>query len=85
MSTITSNTQLQREKKSFFQKNLDMIERVGNKLPHPITLFGIFCVAIMVISALCSVLGVSATGELIDRTTNTISEQTITALNLLSR
>ncbi len=85
MSTITSNTQVKKEKKSFFQRNLDMIERVGNKLPHPITLFGLFCVAIMIISAICSIMGVSATGELIDRTTNTISQQTITAVNLLSR
>ena len=85
MSTIVKNVQSQREKKSFFQKNLDMIERVGNNLPHPITLFGLFCLAIMVISAICSVMGVSATGELIDRTTNEISQQTITAVNLLSR
>lgn len=85
MSTITSNTQLKSEKKSFFQKNLDMIERVGNKLPHPITLFGLFCLGIMIISALCSVMGVSATGDLIDRTTNTVSRQTITVVNLLSK
>lgn len=85
MSTIISKTQVKKEKKSFFQRNLDMIERVGNKLPHPITLFGLFCVAIMIISAICSIMGVSATGELIDRTTNTISQQTITAVNLLSR
>ena len=85
MSIIVKNVQSQREKKSFFQKNLDMIERVGNNLPHPITLFGLFCLAIMVISAICSVMGVSATGELIDRTTNEISQQTITAVNLLSR
>ena len=85
MSTIVKNVQSQREKKSFFQKNLDMIERVGNNLPHPITLFGLFCLAIMVISAICSVMWVSATGELIDRTTNEISQQTITAVNLLSR
>lgn len=84
MSTIAKNVQSKREKKSFFQKNLDMIERVGNNLPHPITLFGLFCLAIMVISAICSVMGVSATGELIDRTTNEISQQTITAVNLLS-
>ncbi len=84
MSTIAKNVQSKREKKSFFQKNLDMIERVGNNLPHPITLFGLFCLAIMVISAICSVMEVSATGELIDRTTNEISQQTITAVNLLS-
>lgn len=85
MSTITNNEQVKKEKKNFFQRNLDMIERVGNKLPHPITLFGLFCFAIMITSAICSIMGVSATGELIDRTTNTISQQTITTVNLLSR
>lgn len=82
MSAITKNTQNQNEKKNLFQKSLDMIEIVGNKLPHPITLFGLFCLAIMVISAVCSILGVSASGEL---STNEITMQTIVAVNLLSK
>ncbi|WP_455537987.1 AbgT family transporter [Terrisporobacter sp.] len=86
MSTITNNIKMKSKNKSFFQRNLDTIEKVGNKLPHPITLFGIFCVAIMVISAICSTLGVSATGELIDRANNNqITQQTINVVNLLSR
>ena len=86
MSAITNNTTVQKENKSFFQKNLDVIEKVGNKLPHPITLFGMFCVAIMIISAICSMMGVSATGELIDRANNNqIALQTVNVINLLSR
>lgn len=86
MSAITNNTTVQKENKSFFQKNLDVIEKVGNKLPHPITLFGMFCVAIMIISAICSMMGVSATGELIDRSNNNqIALQTVNVINLLSR
>ena len=30
MSAITNNTTVQKENKSFFQKNLDVIEKVGN-------------------------------------------------------
>lgn len=85
MSTIVNDVKVKNEKKSFFQRNLDTIERVGNKLPHPITLFGIFCLAIMIISAIAAGVGLSSTGELIDRTTNEVSLQTIKAVSLLSR
>ncbi|SCG97647.1 MULTISPECIES: AbgT family transporter [unclassified Romboutsia] len=73
------------EKKSVFQKCLDGIEVVGNKLPHPITLFALFCVAIMIISAVAAGVGLSAEGELINRATNEVEFQTITAVSLLSR
>ncbi len=73
------------EKKSVFQKCLDGIEVVGNKLPHPITLFALFCAAIMIISAVAAGVGLSAEGELINRATNEVEFQTITAVSLLSR
>lgn len=38
---------------------LNAIERVGNKLPHPITLFAIFSLLVVVLSALLASLGVS--------------------------
>lgn len=47
------------EKKGFIMRSLDWIERVGNKLPHPITLFFIFAGLVVVSSALFSYLGVS--------------------------
>ncbi|MEG1311722.1 MAG: AbgT family transporter [Romboutsia sp.] len=71
--------------KNLFGKCLDGIEIVGNKLPHPIALFGLFCLAIMVISAVAAATGLSVEGELINRTTNTLEEQTITAISLLSK
>ena len=74
-----------KRKPSVFNRILNGIERVGNKLPHPITLFGIFALAIILISALCSWLGVSATGELIDSHTLETTTQTVTAVSLLSR
>ena len=40
--------------------SLDSIERVGNKLPDPITLFLGLAVVVVIISAICSMLGVTA-------------------------
>ncbi|RDY29512.1 AbgT family transporter [Romboutsia weinsteinii] len=73
------------KKKNLFQKCLDGIEIVGNKLPHPVALFSIFCLAIMIISAVAAASGLSVEGELINRTTNKLELQTITAVSLLSR
>lgn len=46
---------------------LGAIERVGNKLPHPATLFAMFAFAIIIISGIAAWLDVSAvhpgTGE----------------------
>lgn len=68
-----------------FNKFLNGVEKVGNKLPHPITLFGILCLGIIILSAILSKFGITATGELINRTTLELEEQTITVVSLLSR
>ncbi|GAA5646386.1 MULTISPECIES: AbgT family transporter [Vibrio] len=39
-------------KKSLFTRFLDSVEYLGNLLPHPITLFAIFCVAILISSGI---------------------------------
>ncbi|MBU8893902.1 MAG: AbgT family transporter [Bacteroidales bacterium] len=56
---------------------LNGVEKVGNALPHPATLFGIFALSVLLLSALFSILGASAihpgTGEVYE------------AINLLSR
>ncbi|AOT68970.1 AbgT family transporter [Geosporobacter ferrireducens] len=38
------------EKKTFFYRILDGVERAGNKLPHPFTLFILLCAAVIAIS-----------------------------------
>jgi aminobenzoyl-glutamate transport protein len=45
-------------KKGFILRSLDVIERVGNKLPHPVTLFAIFSVMVVLLSAVFSSMGV---------------------------
>ena len=52
-STIPETGKKNKKKKdrpSFFLRSLDTIETVGNKMPHPATLFALFVLAIMVIS-----------------------------------
>lgn len=64
-------------KNSFFERMLSAIERAGNKLPDPTSLFIILASSVVVISGICAVAGVSAihpgTGE------------TLTVMNLLSK
>ena len=49
-----------KEKVGMLDRILDSIERVGNKLPDPITLFLGLAVVVVIISAICSMLGVTA-------------------------
>lgn len=71
-------------KVSLLNRWLNGIERVGNKLPHPISLFAILVVAVVLISALCEMLGVSATGELVNRSKGIVEVQTVNAVSLLN-
>ncbi|MFC4737835.1 AbgT family transporter [Bacillus daqingensis] len=49
----------EKKKKGFFQKFLDGIEIAGNKLPHPVTIFAILALLVIVASAIISAIGVS--------------------------
>jgi aminobenzoyl-glutamate transport protein len=45
---------------SLFQKSLDFIEMVGNALPHPASIFALLAFLIIIVSAVCAYLGISA-------------------------
>ena len=70
-------------KVSLYNRCLNGIERAGNALPHPIILFAIFALAVVVISAICAAAGVSATGDLISG--GELKETTVTAVSLLTK
>lgn len=75
-------------KVSLYNRWLNGIEVIGNKLPHPIALFAALAGIIVVISAICSALGVSATGELIVKLedgTSALQETTVTTVSLLTK
>lgn len=75
----------QKKKVSIFARMLGAIENFGNRLPHPITLFAVLTLGIMLLSWVCALCGVSATGEIIDPATMEVGSQTVTAVSLLSR
>ena len=62
---------------------LNIIEKIGNQLPHPITLFSAFSVVIVVLSAVLEKVGVSATGELISG--SGMKETTVVVRSMLTR
>ena len=72
-----------KQKVSLYNRCLNGIEKVGNALPHPVVLFAILALAIVVISAICDALGVSATGELVSG--GKLQETTVNVVSLLTR
>ncbi len=70
------------KKKGLFNKFLDVIEVVGNKLPHPVTLFAIFGLAVIIISAIAAKAGVSVEFEkFVD---GKLTKETVYAVSLLT-
>lgn len=61
---------------SLFQRLLNGIERVGNALPNPTTLFAALAVAVVLLSWVCSRLGVAVI--------HPVTGQTVAAVNLLN-
>ena len=49
-----------RKDKSLFLRVLDGIERVGNSLPHPVSLFAIFVIIVMIVSDVVARLNITA-------------------------
>ena len=46
------------KKKGILQRSLDRVEWIGNKLPHPVTLFALLALIVVVLSAIISQFGV---------------------------
>ena len=68
--------------KSYFNKFLDLVENGGNKLPHPVTLFVVMALVVVIISALAASAGLEASYE---RVVNGKAETvTVKAISLLT-
>ena len=79
-----SNSVEVKQKVSFLNRFLNAVEIIGNKLPHPIVLFGIFAIVVVVLSGLCSSMGFSESGYLVNRKTGGVELQTIKVISLLN-
>ncbi len=58
------NAQAAIERKSFMDRLLDTVERIGNKVPHPVLMFSYLILGVIVLSAVLSLLGVSVTEQI---------------------
>ena len=70
--------------KSFLQKLLDGVERVGNKVPHPAVIFFILSGLVIVLSHLLYLLGTSVDYEVVNPQTHQLDHATATVNSLLS-
>ncbi|MFW5751866.1 MAG: AbgT family transporter, partial [bacterium] len=59
-----------KEKKNVIARMLNVVERVGNMLPHPATLFALFALLVIILSGVTSLFNLSVrhpgTGEIIE-------------------
>lgn len=69
--------------KGLFNKFLDRVERVGNKLPHPATIFFIFAVMVVIISHFAFLGGVEVTFKAINKD-HQLVDKTVKVVSLLT-
>jgi aminobenzoyl-glutamate transport protein len=70
--------------KSAMQKILDVVERVGNKVPHPVVIFLILIAAVIVLSHVFYLMGVAITYQVINPETHKLDTVTTAARSLLT-
>ncbi len=72
------------EHKGAMQKVLDVVEKVGNKVPHPVVIFLILIAAVIVLSHLFYLMGVAITYQVINPDTHKLDTVTTAARSLLT-
>jgi len=72
------------KKTGLFNKFLDFVEVAGNNLPHPVTLFVIFSVLVIIISAIAASMGTTVEFERINVATKEVEMVTVSAVSLLT-
>lgn len=74
---VVPPTSMEREKRTILMRVLDVIERYGNRLPDPVTLFVLLSLIILVASHLAASAGISAV--------NPATQERIQAVSLLTK
>ena len=80
----TSNDHLVEPPKTFLQKLLDGVERVGNKVPHPAVIFFILAGLVIVLSHVLYLFDVKVTYDAVDPQTHAVKQTTTAVQSLLS-
>ena len=71
----------EKKKTGFVIRALDTVERVGNSLPDPATIFFILTVAVILLSAVCAAFGVTVTYDYLDSASGQITPKTVAAVS----
>ncbi|GAA0783421.1 AbgT family transporter [Hathewaya limosa] len=71
-------------KRGGFQKFLDWVERVGNKMPHPAAIFVVLCLLLIIISHICAKMGVNINANLVDKVKGGTKLVNVKAVSLLN-
>ena len=71
-------------RKSFMERMLDTVERVGNKVPHPAVIFVLLILFVIVLSHVMYLFGASVTFEQANPDTHAVEETTVAAKSLLT-
>src|SRR5215813_2344176 len=70
--------------KTTLEKMLDMVERVGNRVPHPVIIFVLLIGLVIVLSHLLYLAGASATYEAVNPETHQVEHATTAVRSLLT-
>ena len=77
-------THSERSTKTTMDRILDVVERVGNKVPHPVVIFLILIAIVIVLSHILYLAGATVTYEVINPDTHKVEKATTTARSLLT-
>lgn len=70
--------------KTAMQKMLDVVERVGNRVPHPVLIFVMLIGIVVVLSAILGAMGVSVSFQQVNIETDKVEPMTVAARSLLT-
>jgi aminobenzoyl-glutamate transport protein len=82
--SASKNYPVKDEPKTIMQRLLDTVERVGNRVPHPVMIFVYLIVFVVLLSALLSLLGAQVTYQAYNPATGKIEQATTAARSLLT-
>ena len=81
---MNANSKVGGSPRTAMQRLLDTIERVGNKVPHPVVIFLVLIGMLIVLSVLLSLLGASVTVERINPETHALDTSVTAVRSLLN-
>lgn len=77
-------THAEQENDGFMKRMLDVVERVGNKVPHPVMIFLFLIVLVFILSHILHFTGASVVQQSVDPQTDKLVSTTVVARSLLT-